>query len=216
MTERDSLVWHVYLPRIGPGQRYGYRDPRPVRARARPTLRPVEAADGPVREGPRGRDRLGAGLLLLRLRRPREAQPGGLGAAHDEVGRGQPVLRLAGRPASAPALPRDGHLRGPRQGDDDAASADPRGDPRHVRRDGAPGDDRAPDLARRHRGRADARAPVRQRLDPGRQAGSTTTGATTRSASSHRTTPTARRASAASRCWSSRRWCASCTAPTSR
>ena len=25
MTERDSLVWHVYLPRVGPGQRYGYR-----------------------------------------------------------------------------------------------------------------------------------------------------------------------------------------------
>jgi isoamylase len=25
MTERDALVWHVYLPRIIPGQRYGYR-----------------------------------------------------------------------------------------------------------------------------------------------------------------------------------------------
>jgi len=25
MTERDSFVWHVYLPRVGPGQRYGYR-----------------------------------------------------------------------------------------------------------------------------------------------------------------------------------------------
>ncbi|MDO9377794.1 MAG: glycogen debranching protein GlgX [Nocardioidaceae bacterium] len=25
MTERDALVWHVYLPRVGPGQRYGYR-----------------------------------------------------------------------------------------------------------------------------------------------------------------------------------------------
>ncbi len=25
MTERDAFVWHVYLPRVGPGQRYGYR-----------------------------------------------------------------------------------------------------------------------------------------------------------------------------------------------
>ena len=25
MTERDSLVWHIYLPRVTPGQRYGYR-----------------------------------------------------------------------------------------------------------------------------------------------------------------------------------------------
>ncbi len=25
LTERDALVWHGYLPRVGPGQRYGYR-----------------------------------------------------------------------------------------------------------------------------------------------------------------------------------------------
>jgi glycogen operon protein len=25
LTERDALVWHTYLPRIGPGQRYGFR-----------------------------------------------------------------------------------------------------------------------------------------------------------------------------------------------
>jgi glycogen operon protein len=25
MTERDALVWHSYLPRVAPGQRYGYR-----------------------------------------------------------------------------------------------------------------------------------------------------------------------------------------------
>ena len=25
MTERDALIWHVYLPRVGPGQRYGFR-----------------------------------------------------------------------------------------------------------------------------------------------------------------------------------------------
>jgi isoamylase len=25
VLERDALVWHIYLPRVGPGQRYGYR-----------------------------------------------------------------------------------------------------------------------------------------------------------------------------------------------
>ena len=25
MTEQDALVWHAYLPRVSPGQRYGYR-----------------------------------------------------------------------------------------------------------------------------------------------------------------------------------------------
>ena len=25
VTEKDALVWHIYLPRIEPGQRYGYR-----------------------------------------------------------------------------------------------------------------------------------------------------------------------------------------------
>jgi isoamylase len=25
LTERDALVWHAYLPRVSPGQRYGYR-----------------------------------------------------------------------------------------------------------------------------------------------------------------------------------------------
>ena len=25
MLERNALVWHTYLPRVGPGQRYGYR-----------------------------------------------------------------------------------------------------------------------------------------------------------------------------------------------
>src|SRR4051794_16275867 len=25
LTERQALAWHIYLPRIGPGQRYGYR-----------------------------------------------------------------------------------------------------------------------------------------------------------------------------------------------
>ncbi len=116
----------------------------------------------------------------------------------------------------AHAVPRDGDLRGARQGPDDDPPGHPRGDPRHLRRHRAPGDHRAPAHARRHRHRADAGAPVRPGPPPGRARPVATTGATTPSASSRRTTPTRPAASAASRCWSSRRWSASCTPPASR
>ena len=149
--------------------------------------------------------RLGRGAVLLPLQRPGRAQRDGQRAAHDDVGRHQPVLRLAERPATAYAVPRDRHLRSARQGADDPAPRHPRGDPRDVRRDRPPGDDRAPHKPRRHGGRADAGAPVRRR-PPGGPGPARTTGATTRSASSRRTTPTRRTARAASRCRSSRRW----------
>ena len=104
-------------------------------------------------------------------------------------------------------VPRDGDLRGARQGPDDDPPGAARGAPRHVRRHRPPGDHRAPHGARRHRGRADAGAPVRPRPPPGRAGACPTTGATTPSASSPRTTPTPPAGSAASRCRSSRRWC---------
>ena len=50
------------------------------------------------------------------------------------VGRHQPVLRLGQRPAAAARVPRDGHLRGARQGPDDDPPRRARGDPRHLRR----------------------------------------------------------------------------------
>jgi pullulanase/glycogen debranching enzyme len=28
MPERNGFIWHGYLPRVGPGQRHGYRIPR--------------------------------------------------------------------------------------------------------------------------------------------------------------------------------------------
>ena len=34
MTEREAMVWHAYLPRVGPGQRYGFRVHGPYDPRA--------------------------------------------------------------------------------------------------------------------------------------------------------------------------------------
>ena len=142
---------------------------RALRPGQRPPLRPQQAAARPVREGLRRRDRLGAGVLLVRARRPGRAQHRGLGAARHEVGRDEPVLRLAGRPPAAPSVPRDRDLRGPRQGPHRAAPGHSRRDPRHLRRGRPPGAGRAPAGPRRDRDRADARAPVRAGLDARRQ-----------------------------------------------
>ena len=88
-------------------------------------------------------------------------------AAHDALGRHQPVLRLGRRPAAASRVPRDRHLRGPRQGPHDAATR------RSPRRSAAPTPaSRHPAMiehlqrARHHGHRAHAGAPVR----PGRAA----------------------------------------------
>ena len=50
LPERNGLVWHGYLPRVGPGQLRlpGTRTLRPTR---RPALQPVQAAARPVRQG---------------------------------------------------------------------------------------------------------------------------------------------------------------------
>ena len=70
--------------------------------------------------------------------------------------------------------------------------------------------------AGRHRRRAAAGAPLRQRAAPAAPGADATTGATTPSATSPRTPPTAPRAAAAGRSPSSRRWSRSCTPPASR
>ena len=84
----------------------------------------------------------------------------------------------------APPVQRDRHLRGARQGDDDAPPGHPADPARHLRRAGPPRDGRVPGRPRHQRDRADAHPPVRPgRVPPGSRA-SATTGATTRSASS--------------------------------
>ena len=64
-----------------------------------------------------------------------------------EVGGGQPVLRLGHRPVAAHPLPRDGDLRGARARAHRRHPEIPRSAARHLRRPGAPGDDRPPAAA---------------------------------------------------------------------
>ncbi len=107
----------------------------------------------------------------------------------------------------------EAHVRGP----DDRAPGDPRGAARHLHRPRAPGDDRAPQAARRHRGRADAGARVPQRPPPAGEGPVQLLGL-----QHHRLPGPAPRlrdapaAGPATRCRSSRRWSATCTTRASR
>ena len=131
-------------------------------------MQPREAADRPLRQGRRGRRRLGRGRVPVRLRRrPRRApDPLRLRAVHPEVDRGEPVLRLGRRPPPPPPVARDRRLRDPREGPHPAPPRRPRGPARHLPRPEQPAGHRPPHLDRRHRGGAHAGAPVRARLPP--------------------------------------------------
>ena len=162
LPEREALVWHGYLPRIVPGQRYGYRVHGPYDPAAA-TGATRQAAARPVRQGDRRPDQLERGAVLLPVRRPRRVQRPRLGALHPALGGHQPVLRLGQRPAAADPVPRDRDLRGARAGDDDAPPRHPGRHPRHLHGPRAPRDDRPFQETGRHGRRTDAGAPVRAR-----------------------------------------------------
>ena len=173
LTRGEAHNWHCYLPGVGPGQRYGFRVHGPYDPEAghrfnhhKLLLDPyAKAIDGPVDWDranvlpyvPDGSDDAD---LEARRRRRREAMPRSVVA--------DPAFDWEGVAAAAHALGRDGDLRDPRQRLHDDPPGRARGPARHLRRARLRGGDRAPALARRHRGRADAGPPHRQRELPPR------------------------------------------------
>ena len=107
LPERNGLIWHGYLPRVGPGQRYGYRVHGPLRPRRRAALQPEQAAAGPLRQSRRRHHHLERGPVRLPLRRPGLLQRRRLRPLRHDLGGDQPVLRLGRRPAAAHPLQRD-------------------------------------------------------------------------------------------------------------
>jgi isoamylase len=69
LPERNGLVWHGYLPRVGPGQRYGYRVHGPYDPMAGAAVQSGEVVARPVREGDRRADRVERGVVLVSVRR---------------------------------------------------------------------------------------------------------------------------------------------------
>ena len=101
LPEVDGYVWHGYLPGIQPGQRYGFRVHGPYDPDAGAALQPGQAAARPVRQGDRRRRSTGTSRCFgYHFGDPDARNDDGLGAAHAEVRRRQPVLRLGRRPAA--------------------------------------------------------------------------------------------------------------------
>ena len=213
LGESTYHVWHGYLPRVGPGQRYGFRVHGPYEPRRRAALQPGQAAARPVRAG--GRRRVHPARRGLRVR-PRRTARSRRTPRRTCRGRSWCTTPSRGATTARPQTPWDDtviyelHVRGftrRHPGMPGAAARD-------VRRAGPPGRDRAPGRPRGDRGRAAADPPVRHRAggDPARPD-------QLLGLQHDRLLRPARRVrvrAAASRCASSRRWCGRCTPPASR
>ena len=164
LEEKQSGVWHTYLPMIGPGQRYGYRVHGPWDPAQGLRFNPHKLLLDPYATAITGMPDGSQAVLGHRADDPDVARHDRQLRPHHARGRHQPLLRLDLGPPAAPPVQRDRHLRGARQGDDHAPSGHPAGSARDLRGAGPPGDDRVPGRPGHQRDRADADPPVR----PGR------------------------------------------------
>ena len=221
LEQRTDQVWHVYVPGMRPGALYALPGQRPLRARARgiASTRPRRCSI-PTRRRSRARSQWKDAVLRLPHRRPRRgrlarrARQRALRAQERGGGRRPSTGTATGRRAPAGAH-RD--LRGARQGLHQAPSRRAAGAARHLR---------GPRLRRavlehltelgRDRGRAAARPPLGRPRSTWSIAGSPTTGATTRSASSPPTRATRPRAPGPAGGRVQGHGEARCTAPASR
>ena len=203
-------------PESIPGQRYGYRVHGPYHPGEGKRCNPHKLLLDPYAKAIEGAVDWGQPVFSYQFGHPDRRNNADSAPYVPRSVVVNPLLRLEPGPAAAHPLPRDRHLRGARPRPDHGAPGHPRRAARHLPGAGPPGGDLAPEGARRHRGRADAGAPVRHRQPPERARAWATTGATTPSASSPRTTPTPPAAAAASRCRSSRPWSGPCTRRASR
>ena len=169
LPEVDAFVWHAFLPGVEPGQRYGYRVHGPDDPANGLRCNPTKLLLDPYAKAIDGTIEWDESLFGYHWGDEDSHNDEDSAGQPAQVRRRQPVLRLGRRPAAEAAVRRQRRLRDARQGHDRHQPRGAGGAARHLRRARAPGGRRAPDDARRHRRRADAGAPLRQRLDPHRQ-----------------------------------------------
>ena len=138
LTEHTDQVWHCYLPEARPGPALRLPRPRPLQARAGPSLQSAQAAARPVRQIARR----AAQLERRALRLPRrDTDREDLSFDRRDSARGMPKCRVIDpaftwgddrRPNIAVA--RDGHLRDARERLHRAPSRRAAGAARHLRR----------------------------------------------------------------------------------
>jgi glycogen operon protein len=129
LPERYGLVWHGYLPRIGPGQRYGYRVHGPYDPAAALRCNPAKLLLDPYAKAIDGRIRWDEALFSFQF--------GGTTGRNDADSAPFAMTSVVVNPffdwgddrlLRSPTTRHD--LRGARQGDDDVPPGDPRGRPR--------------------------------------------------------------------------------------
>ena len=168
LPEVTALCWHVYLPEVRPGQRYGYRVHGPWAPEQGQWCNPNKLLMDPYAKAIEGMWDWNEAVFPYHFEDP-ENSKNDLDSApfcprsivinpyfdwgHDR----RPQYPVA----------QDGRLRDPREGVHQAAPGHPGGAARHLRGHGAPRRDQIPAAARRHRRGAAAGAPVRAGLDAG-------------------------------------------------
>ena len=116
MVETDAFVHHAYLPGVQPGQRYGYRVHGPYEPEHGHRCNPAKLLLDPYAKAVDGQMDGDESLFSYKFNKTQDVQRPGQPRPQHAVGRHQPVLRLGQRPLAGPRVPRDGHLRGARQG----------------------------------------------------------------------------------------------------
>ena len=143
MTEQDALVWHAYLPRVGPGQRYGYRVARALRAQQGHRCDPSKLLIDPYAKALEGAIDWAPACFSYDFQDPdkrntEDSAPHTMMSVVINPFFDWQEDRSPRRPYHETVI-YEAHVKGMTA----AAPGHPRGDPRHVRRHRAPGDDRA-------------------------------------------------------------------------
>ena len=214
LPERTAQVWHGYAPTVGPGQRYGFRVHGPFEPAAGLRCHPSKLLLDPYATAVEGEVDWDEAMFTYRFDDPDGPVNDLDSGPHMPKGVvTSPYFDWAhDRPPRTPwneTVVYEVHVKGFTQ----RHPGHPRGAARHLRRARAPGRARVP---RRRSGSprwSCCRCTSSSRTPTWSSAGCATTGATTRSASSRRTTATAPPARPAARCRSSSRWSRRCTRP---
>ena len=168
LRERTDQIWHAYLPDVRPGQLYGFRVHGPYAPEEGHRFNPAKLLLDPYAKAISGTIRWSDALSGYSMEAPdRGARPGARRHRQRrraaQVRGGRVRLQLGRRQAPAHALEPHRHLRGAREGDDDAAPRRAGGAPRHLPRPRHRSDHRPSALARRHGHRAASGASLRHR-----------------------------------------------------
>ena len=169
LPEVDAFVWHGFLPNIEPGQRYGYRVHGPYDPEAGHRCNPNKLLLDPYAKAIDGIFDWNQSLFGYDFGDEDSRNDDDSAASMPKSVVINPFFDWGtDRPPNLEYADTR-HLRGARQGPHRDSSRHPRTDARHLRRRRASGDHRAPAVAGHHGDRADAGAPLRQRLDADRE-----------------------------------------------